>query len=228
VHSSLLPTTQYYEQVAFRYNNYDTPFWVNENTQPGRWHARGDGPTQYLSLSPEGAWAELARAQDLYSDEDLALSRMPIWAALVSQRQIVDYSTFEGAEAAGFSPDSLVDDDYSRCQEEARRLRTEAYAGVVAPSAALPGVLNLTLFGPRLRSSWGLPPDLRASIPACVVAIGSPAPGLAPRVRHVGESHVGYTDYEAGRLSDDQRPGLESNGESTDATDAPTQDEGDE
>jgi RES domain-containing protein len=192
------PTTHFDELVAFRYTNYDTPFWVRENTLEGRWHATGDGPTQYLSLSPDGAWAELARAQDLHTEDDLELVHMPIWAGLITQQRVVDYSDFSVVEAGGFPADALIDDDYTRCQLEASRLRAEGYAGVLAPSAALPGTLNLTLFGPRLPSTWGAPPDLRSSIPTCVVAVGSPPRGLAPRVRHVGEAHATYQEFLGG------------------------------
>src|SRR3954452_11159354 len=78
--------------VLYRYSNYDTPFWVRPNTRNGRWHRAGDGPTQYLSLSTDGAWAELVRAEDLRTDKDLHLVRMPLWQAKVDIGTIVDYS----------------------------------------------------------------------------------------------------------------------------------------
>ena len=107
----------------------------------------------------------------------------------------VDYSTFEKAEAAGFPPDALIDDDRSRCQAEGRRLRSEGRAGVISPSAALPGSMNITLFGRRVGVKWGVPTKLASAIPCCVVALGGPPPGLAERVRHPGDAHAGYEDY---------------------------------
>ena len=174
--------------VAFRYSSYDTPFWVRPNSSPSRWALPEDGPTQYLSLHPSGAWAELVRREGLRNEEELAQVRMKIWIAEASSQPIVDYSTFERAEAAGFPPEALVSDDYRLCQEQGRRLRA-GYAGVLAPSASYPGALNLTLFGPRRRIEWGTRSQLSSTIPAAVVAIGAPPRGLAENVRHYGEPH---------------------------------------
>jgi hypothetical protein len=195
-----------FEGVAFRYSNYDTPFWARPNTDPGRWHRAGEQATQYLACVPAGAWAELARAEDLRGDEDLALVRMPIWVARIHQQGIVDYRDFDRAEAAGFAPDALVDDDHARCQAEGTRLRVLGYRGVLAPSAALPGALNLTLFGPRVMSSWERTPRLASSVPASVVAVGSPPPGLADTVRFHGLPHEGYVRWREGRSARSRRP----------------------
>lgn len=181
--------------TVFRYSNYDSPFWARNNRTPGRWHAVGDGATQYLALVPNGAWAELARAERLRHEAELAEVRMPIWAARVTQHDIVDYRTFAHAEAAGFEPSALVDDDYARCQHEGNRLREAGFAGVLAPSAALPDAVNLTLFGRRVLSSWEASPTLASCIPACVVAVGCSSPGLSDHVRHYGDDHAGYAEY---------------------------------
>jgi hypothetical protein len=184
------------DAVAFRYANYDTPFWSRANTKPGRWHRAGEGPTQYWSRSPDGTWAELLRAENLRSEDEVALVRMRIWAAAM-RHTVVDYSEFGKAERAGLAPDALVDDDYERCQREGRRLRALGYAGVLAPSAALPGSMNLTLFGARSIAAWGAPTVLASSIAATTVAIGSPRDGLTGRVRYIGQPHEGYEEYVA-------------------------------
>src|SRR5262249_46321421 len=67
--------------TAFRYCDYDVPFWARKNTRPGRFHALGDPPTQYWALCPEAAWAKLIRHEDLRSEAELDLVRMPIWVA---------------------------------------------------------------------------------------------------------------------------------------------------
>jgi hypothetical protein len=67
--------------IGFRYSNYDTPFWVRPNTGPGRWAVPEDGPTQYLSLHPDGAWADLARRENLRTESELATVRTKIWIA---------------------------------------------------------------------------------------------------------------------------------------------------
>jgi len=185
-----------FEAVAFRYSNYDTPFWVRPNSEAGRWHQAGDGPTQYLSTTVEGAWAELIRAEGLRSDTEVALVRMPMWAVELRIKRLADYSTFEAADAAGFPPDALVDDDYGRCQEEGLRLRSEGFQGVLAPSAALPGAVNLTVFGPRIASNWDREPLLASSAPAIQVAVGAPPAGIVERVRHIGEPHAQLQRYE--------------------------------
>jgi RES domain-containing protein len=181
--------------LAYRYSNYDTPFWARGNTKPGRWNVPGDGPTQYLSLSTDGAWAELIRAEALSTEDEVAQISMTIWQAEVEQAAVVDYSEFSGAEAAGFPAEALVDDDYSRCQREGRRLRERGYMGVIAPSAALPGTLNLTLFGGRIAVDWNSTPHLASSISAAVLTKGAPPPGLLPRVRHYGTRHAGFQAY---------------------------------
>jgi RES domain-containing protein len=197
-----LPLTSI-SQVVYRYSNYDTPFWVRPNTKDGRWHEAGDGPTQYLSLSTEGAWAELIRAEELRSEDEVAMVRMPLWEARVDVGTVVDYSDFSRAEDAGFAPDALIADNWRRCQEEGRRLRQLGYAGVLAPSAALPGALNLTLFGPKVAVEWESDASLASAVPAKVLTIGSPPFGLLARIRHYGESHSEYRTYARAK----RRPG---------------------
>ena len=132
-----LPTEDLNDAIAWRYANYDTPFWARSNTQDGRWNTAGEASVQYLAMEPNGAWAELIRSEELRSEEEVATVRIPIWVAAVNE-VVVDYSTFEKAEAAGFDPGALVDDDWRRCQDEGRRLRDLGYTEVIAPSARAP------------------------------------------------------------------------------------------
>jgi RES domain-containing protein len=194
------PTTiPIHNTIAHRYSSYDTPFWVRENTRAGRWHVGGDGPTQYLSLSTDGAWAELIRTEELRTEDEVAMVSVSMWAVLVDQAMIVDYSSFEIAERARFDPAALVDEDYERCQREGARLRALNYAGVLAPSAALPGARNLTIFGARMASTWERPPILASSVPATIITRGAPPPGLLARVRHLGTAHADLVAYKAER-----------------------------
>lgn len=189
-----LPTEDLNDVIAWRYSNYDTPFWARTNTQDGRWNTAGEASVQYLAMEPNGAWAELIRAEELRSEEDAATVRIPIWVAAVNE-VVVDYSTFEKAEAAGFVPEALVDDDWERCQDEGRRLRSLGYSGVMTPSAALPGATNLVVFGARILWAWRRPLVLSATIPATVAAVGSPPNGLVAGVHHFGETHAGLAEY---------------------------------
>ena len=152
--------------MAWRYSNYDTPFWVRANTRAGRWNAAREDAVQYLTFDPDAAWAELIRAENLRSERDVEYVRMPIWVARVDEKNLVDYSTFDQAEAAGFPPDALIDDDWGRCQREGTRLREGGYAGVVCPSAALPGATNVTLFGARIVWRWTRPPGHARAVSA--------------------------------------------------------------
>jgi RES domain-containing protein len=189
------PESVEFDDVAFRYSNYDTPFWVRPNSEAGRWHDVGDEPTQYLSTTVEGAWAELIRAAEITSEPEVALVRMPMWAAHVNLKRLANYGTFQLAEAAGFPPDALVDEDYERCQAEGRRLREAGFQGVISPSAALPETTNLTIFGARIASSWKVRPVLTSSIPATEIAVGSPPEGIVDRVRQRGAAHSSLEAY---------------------------------
>lgn len=197
------------DEIAHRYSSYDTPFWARENSQPGRWHVGSDGPTQYLSLGTDGAWAELIRNEQLTTEDEIAMVSVQMWAVDVSQAVIVDYSTFDRAEAGGFDLAALVDDDHTRCQQEGARLRALNYSGILSPSAALPGAVNLTLFGPRTASTWGRPPLLASSVPATVITKGAPPAGLLGQVRQVGSPHVGLATYRSrpARTENDETAG---------------------
>ena len=105
-------------RIAHRYSSYDTPFWVRENSQAGRWHRPGDGPTQYLSLSTDGAWAELIRNQELRIEDEVAMVSVSMRAVLIEEAVIADYSTFEQAERSGFDPAALVSENHEQCQSE--------------------------------------------------------------------------------------------------------------
>lgn len=186
-------------QIAHRYSSYDTPFWVRENSQAGRWHRPGDGPTQYLSLSTDGAWAELIRNEELRVEDEVAMVSVSMWAVLIEEGVIANYSSFERAERSGLDPAALVSENYEHCQSEGARLRKEGFSGVIAPSAALPGALNVTLFGARTMSTWDRPKFLASSIPATIITKGAPPPGLLPRVRHLGAPHSELVKHLANR-----------------------------
>jgi hypothetical protein len=193
------PATVHIDRIVYRYSSYDTPFSVRENSDPGRWHDLGDGPTQYLSCSTDGAWAELIRNEEPTTEAEVAMVSVQMWAIQVNQAMVVDYSTFERADDAGFDAAALVDDDYVYCRREGARVRRLGYSGVISPSAALPGEINLTLFGPRIASSWNRPPLFASSLPATVITKGAPPPGLLARVRRIGSRHAGLETYRSTR-----------------------------
>jgi hypothetical protein len=203
------------QQITHRYSSYDTPFWVRENTRSGRWHRPGEGPTQYMSTSTDGAWAELIRNEELRAEDEVAMVSVSMWAVLIEEGVVADYSTFGHAERAGFDPGSLVSEDYEACQIEGARLRSVGFSGVIAPSAALPGALNVTLFGPRMMSTWGRPPLLVSSIPATIITKGAPPPGLLQTVRHFGVEHAGLAEHLASVRENRSGPSAEQGGNAT-------------
>jgi hypothetical protein len=189
--------------VWIRYSDYDTPFWARANSKSGRWHSVGDGPTQYLSFTTDGAWADLIRAEELRTEDELHLVRMPLWQVRIDQSYVVDYRDFERAQAVGFPAEALIDDDQTRCRAEGKRLRDAGYSGVLAPSAALPGEVCLTLFGARVAVDWNTRPGVSSAIPASILTVGAPPSGLLGRVRFRGQTHLGYQAY-AERMAREQ------------------------
>lgn len=168
--------------TVFRYCDYDVPFWARPNSRPGRWHVVGDPPTQYWSMTPDAAWAELIRAESLRTKPDLDLVHMPLWVCRVPTTGLVDLRRAEIRELAGLGADDLVADDWSACQAVGARLRATD-AGVIGPCAALDGHANVTIFGVRRQIDWRARPALASAVPAAVVAIGRPPTGLVCLVR---------------------------------------------
>lgn len=168
--------------TAFRYCTYDVPFWARPNSRDGRWHRVGDLPTQYWSLTPDAAWAELIRAEALASEEELDQVRMPLWVCTVPATLVIDLRDPAAHERYELTLEQLVADDRKACQAAAPAIRTRA-RGVIAPSAALDGHPNLTLFGARRPIGWLSHPALASTVPATLAAIGRPPRGLLQRVR---------------------------------------------
>ena len=181
--------------IAYRATSYDVPLWAGPNRRNGRWNIAGTMPTQYLTLDPESAWAEMLRHEDLRTERDAAMYRTSIWQLRVDEGAVVDYSTFEKAEDAGFPPDALVDDDFERCQLEAQRLQGLGARGVLSPSAALPGGMCLTLFGEKVAVKWGTSGGLASTLPAQKLTTGPPPTGLVGRTRFFGEDHAELDAY---------------------------------
>jgi len=196
-----LPHSVKVDDVAYRWSDYDTPLWSRPNSSAQRWNRTREAPTQYTSLTSEGAWAELIRVEDLGSVADVHRVSMPLWVLHVRESHVADYGTFEKADAAGFPPEALVDEDHERCRAEGTRLRDNGFRGVLAPSAALPGAVNLTLFGARLAVEWGCDEDRRlaAFVSVRQLAVGYPPDDLLPRVRRHGTRHAGLVAYRAAR-----------------------------
>jgi RES domain-containing protein len=170
------------ELIAFRQTDYDVPFWARDNSFAARWNVAGDPPTQYWALHPDAAWAELLRQEEVADEPTVALVRRAIWTCRVPRGAFVDLRDAATCASYGLAPEDLVAADWSTCQRLAARLREERCPGILAPSAALEGHTNLTIFGARRAIDWQRRPTLRSQVPAAVVAVGSPPAGLVDRV----------------------------------------------
>lgn len=171
--------------IVFRHADPRFPFlWEASAQPPARWHGLAEGPVHYFAETPDGAWAEFLRHEEIHDPADLAGVARAIWAIELPRppraRPRVNAATLSGGPST-----------YADCQREARRIRTGGRRGLVAPTAAiLPGTTSgfrterglqagpgrvervFVLFGPR--------PDL-VGWAACHE--GRPRDDLLPRVR---------------------------------------------
>ena len=172
--------------IVFRHADRRYPFlWESARQPPARWHGAGEGPVQYFAETPDGAWAEFLRHEEITDPADLAGVSRAIWA--------IDLPRLPRVVPA--IPAGVMRGDggsYPACQAEARRLRRFGVRGLAVPSAALRAGTpsgfrtveaalvpadptperSFVLFGPR--------PNL-VGWPAC--AEGRPRPDLLARVR---------------------------------------------
>lgn len=170
----------------------------------GRWHRRGEAYAQYLSLEPLGAWAELVRLEGIRGETRATQYRRRLWLVFVREHDVADLSTFDAWDACGLDPAAAVG-DHAACQALADDLRAAGFRGVLAPSAALPGATNLTLFGERYEkvllgglATWPNPrPELR--LPCSLVVEGNPPVELVTETTFRGMEHDGLLAWRAGR-----------------------------
>lgn len=154
-------------------------------------------------MSPAGAWAELIRYLHLRTPDAVVEQRRSLWQVHVRLDDIADLSTFDHWEACGLDPASSIADDHSECQDVADWLTENGYSGVLSPSAALPGSINLTVFGERYEHVTTDDPgtlparDPNLWLPVALAAAGAHPPhGLVTRTRYVGQPHGGFIDWQ--------------------------------
>ncbi len=175
--------------TVFRHADPRRPFLIEGGCQaPARWHDPGEAPVHYFADTPDGAWAEFLRHEEIVDPADLAHVRRAIWA--------VELPDDEPAAAPALADEILTGgrDTYPACRAEAKRLSAAGATRLDAPSAALlPG-------GARgFRTHAGLQPGpardgrtivLFGARPSLVgwraAHEGRPAAELLQRVRHFG------------------------------------------
>lgn len=173
------------DRLGFRHCDPRFPFLWQTTAQPAaRWHASGDGPANYFSDTPVGAWAEFLRYEGITDTADLGGVRRSLWAVELPAdgyaRPRLPQSTLLGDQSS-----------YAACRVEARRLRDAGAERLEAPSAALlPGAAHgwtatasLTVGTPREGRVWVMfgPCDATGWI---AVDAGSPPAIVLPLVRH--------------------------------------------
>jgi hypothetical protein len=171
--------------MVFRHADPRFPFlWETAGQPAARWHESGEGPVHYFSETPDGAWAEFLRHEEIVDPADLAGIDRSLWSIELAHaprsRPRLEVATLTGGTST-----------YPACQREAHRIRSLGGRGLAAPSAAIESPSSsgfradgglqrgpfrvervFVLFGPR--------PDL-VGWAACQV--GRPRADLLPRVR---------------------------------------------
>ena len=120
--------------IGFRHADPRYPFLWEGRAQPAaRWHAKGDGPVNYFSDTPDGAWAEFLRHEEITDPEDLATIRRALWAVDLRDPQLAKPDLPQEVLTGGYA-------SHPACRLEASRQRRLGASGLEAPSAAvLPG-----------------------------------------------------------------------------------------
>lgn len=173
--------------IVFRHADPRFPFlWESAAQPPARWHESGDGPVHYFSDTPDGAWAEFLRHEEISEAGDLEGIRRAIWAI-----EIPDL----GEARPDDLPDSILlggPDSYPECRAEAARLRSRGLKGFRTASAAL---LPNGARGSIVDGGLGPGPDRNGEVYVLfgrrpdlvgwkVVDDGRPPGDLLQRVRH--------------------------------------------
>lgn len=172
--------------IVFRQADPRYPFlWSSSTQPPGRWHAAGEGPAHYFADTPDGAWAELLRHEEITDPADAATLRRAMWAVEIAESPGTAVTLPRTTATGGLST-------YAACQAHARGLRARGVTRIAAPSAALTprsaggravthGVeRDAPARDGRVIVVYGAPDDV---IGWKVVDAGAPPPGVLPRVR---------------------------------------------
>lgn len=175
--------------IGYRHADPRYPFlWEGVGQSAARWHDEGEGPVHYLATTPDAAWAEFLRHEEITEPADIATIRRSMWAVEVPgglARVDLPLRVLRGGGSS-----------YPACRREAQRLRTTGAPGFRAPSAA---VLPTTGSGHRV--DFGLRPGGRREEEVIVLfgrrpdlvgwaacAIGRPREDLLHRVRHLRQT----------------------------------------
>ena len=117
--------------IGFRHADPRYPFlWEGADQPAARWHAAGDGPAHYFADTPDGAWAEFLRHEEISDPEDVATIRRALWAVDLGDPSLASPELPREVVVGGHA-------SYAACQAEASRLRRLGARGLEASAAAL-------------------------------------------------------------------------------------------
>ncbi len=102
--------------IVFRQTDRRYPFlWTSPAQPPGRWHAEAEGPAHYFADTPDGAWAEFIRHEEITDPGDLGNVTRTLWAVEIDDGEAMavtlDETVLTGAA-----------ETWPACQAHAREL----------------------------------------------------------------------------------------------------------
>jgi RES domain-containing protein len=150
----------------------------------GRYHVSGGAGVWYASNQEQAAWAELFR-HFLDDGVDPFEVRRRIGAATVTDLEVLDLTSAATRTALGITEEDLTGDDYAATQAIATTARQTGCAGLLAPSAALPGRQTLVVFADGMPCVATEPSRVRQPPPrlADLLAVIRPHPDVSAGVR---------------------------------------------
>ncbi len=175
--------------ILFHHCDRRFPFlWETADQPAARWHGDGEGPVQYFSDTPSGAWAEFLRHEDITDERDLEGVQRALWAVDVPLEgmRIAKPALKSSALLGGLQ-------SYETCRIEARRLHFAGVQAIKAPSAALKssgaGGWKVDDGEREADPRDGIAYAVFGKQPACkgwpVVDAGTAPVRVLPRVRHL-------------------------------------------
>jgi RES domain-containing protein len=118
----------------------------------GRWNRRGEYACLYTALTRQGALAEAARARARYGAAPGARDLVSIDVRLSPILDLTDATEHRrAASKASVSPDAALlvaggDEACEHCRRLSDWARAEGFTGLLVPSAAAPGEVNLVIY----------------------------------------------------------------------------------
>jgi hypothetical protein len=116
--------------IAFRHAPLGYPFiWESDQQPAARWHGAGQGPVHYFADTPDGAWAEFLRHNEI-TPEELPNVQRNIWAVEIKTQPV---------PITGVPLDKLMGstETYPACRAAAEGFRKRGIVCFSASSAAL-------------------------------------------------------------------------------------------